>query len=83
MNFTSKSSNKSSDIENYYLNRGMELVTDKLNIEVLNDRDLFNKFSNNNEHIDMSNITNENNFGMPIFNGQIMNNKKKVESSRQ
>ena len=48
-------------------------------MEMLNDRDLFNHFSNRNEQIDMtSSKPDEFNMGMPLYNGQIMNNKKNL-----
>lgn len=69
--------------ENYYLNRGMDLISDgNLNIQVLNDRDLFNRFSNGDEQIDTTSIKpNEFNYGMPMYNGQILNNKKELLST--
>lgn len=71
------------DIENFNLNREMDIYKNsKKNIQILDDRDLFNKFSNGNEQIDITNsINTENNFGMPVFNGQILNNKKSLLSS--
>ena len=45
-------------------------------IEMLNDRDLFNKTSNMSEEVDMSNTDFLSTFGMPTFSGQIFKNKK-------
>jgi len=46
---------------------------------VLNDRDLFNKFSNINDEIDVTSIKHgETNYGMPVVNNNIMNNKKNL-----
>jgi hypothetical protein len=47
-------------------------------IEILNDRDLFNKTSNMNEELDMSNNDFLDSFGMPMFGGQIFKNKKSL-----
>jgi len=74
------------DIENFNLNREIDIgygnTNDKINKEYLNDRDIFNKFSNGNDIIDYSDIKhNEFTYGMPIFNGQIQNNKKSLISS--
>jgi hypothetical protein len=78
------------NLENYGLNREMEVMLNKnskkqttiTNSQYLNDRDMFNKFSNGNEIIDYTEIKHdESNFGMPIFNGQILNNKKSLISS--
>ena len=81
-NFKNKNT-KIYDMENFNLNREMEIYkTSNKNILLLDDRDLFNKFSNGNEQIDISNNNNiEENFGMPIFNGQILNNKKSLLSN--
>ena len=50
-----------------------------INAQYLNDRDIFNKFSNGNDIIDYTEIKHdESNLGMPIFNGQILNNKKSL-----
>ncbi len=78
------------NLENYGLNREMDVMLNKnskrqttiTNSQYLNDRDMFNKFSNGNEIIDYTEIKHdENNYGMPIFNGQILNNKKSLISS--
>ena len=81
-NFKNKNT-KIYDMENFNLNREMEIYkTSNKNILLLDDRDLINKFSNGNEQIDISNNNNiEENFGMPIFNGQILNNKKSLLSN--
>lgn len=47
-------------------------------IEILNDRDLFNRTSNANEELDMSNNDFMDSFGMPTFGGQILKNKKSL-----
>lgn len=47
-------------------------------IEMLNDRDLFNKTSTMGEELDMSNNDFLDSFGMPTFSGQIFKNKKSL-----
>ena len=75
------------NLENFGLNREIDLVhgnnTKKIvNSQYLNEREMFNKFSNGNEIIDYTEIKHdESSFGMPIFNGQILNNKKSLISS--
>jgi hypothetical protein len=70
------------NIENFNLNREIDLSIKNNSIEILNDRDFFNKFSNINEQLDMSNTKHDEfNYGMPVFNGQILNNKKSLISS--
>lgn len=78
--FQARSDRRNNSIEHFNLNRGMDIsVKNETNFEVLNDRDMFNHFSNGNEQIDMSTIKpNDNTFGMPLFNSQIMNNKKNL-----
>ena len=80
------------NLENYGLNREMEIMLNKnskkqttiTNSQYLNDRDMFNKFSNGNEIIDYTEIKHdESNYGMPIFNGQILNNKSNVDNHSQ
>ncbi len=79
-------------LENFNLNREMDLImgesekkknkTTIINSQYLNDRDMFNKFSNENEQVDMTNVKHDEfNYGMPIFNGQILNNKKSLITS--
>jgi hypothetical protein len=74
-------------IKDYKLNREMNVYDrrDKKS-EFLEDRDLFNKFSNVYEQLDISNFPsvsndNEYNLGMPIYNTQIFNNKKSLLST--
>lgn len=78
------------NIENFNLNREIDLIIgdhnekkiDIVNSQYLNDRDMFNKFSNGNDVIDYSDIKHDEfNYGMPIYNGQIQNNKKSLISS--
>jgi hypothetical protein len=72
------------NMENYNLNREMDLVNSGgiSNDKILGDRDIFNKFSNENEQLDMTMVKHdEYNYGMPIFNGQILNNKKSLITS--
>lgn len=72
------------NVENYNLNREMDLVHsgNVSNDKILGDREIFNKFSNENEQLDMTTVKHDEfNFGMPIFNGQILNNKKSLISS--
>jgi hypothetical protein len=78
--FQARMDRKNNSIENYNLNRGIDVYTkDDKKLEVLNDREMFNHFSNNYEQIDMTNIKpNENTHGMPLFNPQILNNKKNL-----
>jgi len=48
-------------------------------MDLLNDRELFNHFSNGEEQLDLTNSKpDEFNMGMPMHNGQIMNNKKNL-----
>ena len=78
--FQARSDRRNNSIENFNLNRGMDVFTknEKTN-EMLNDRDMFNHFSNGYEQIDMTNVKpNENANGMPLFNPQILNNKKNL-----
>lgn len=76
--FQARSDRRNNSIENFNLNRGMDVyIKNEKNFEVLNDRDMFNHYSNGNEQIDMSAFKpNENAYGMPLFSPQIMNNKK-------
>lgn len=78
--FQAKSDRRNNSIENFNLNRGMDVYVKKeKNMDVLNDRDMFNHFSNGNEQIDMSTMKpNENAYGMSLFSPQIMNNKKNL-----
>ena len=46
------------------------------NIQILNDRDMFNKFSNTNESIDTTSFNLTDSYGMPIPGGSTTNNKK-------
>ena len=58
---------------------GIQQKKSKNTLEMLNDRELFNHFSNGNEQIDMTNTKPEDfNMGMPIHNAQILNNKKNL-----
>jgi hypothetical protein len=78
--FHPRSDRRNNSVENYNLNRGMDVFTkNEKNFEVLNDRDMFNHFSNEYEQIDMTNVKpGENTHGMPLFNPQILNNKKNL-----
>jgi hypothetical protein len=78
--FQAKSDRRNNSMENFNLNRGMDIyLKNEKNLDVLNDRDMFNHFSNGNEQIDMSTMKpNENAYGMPLFSPQIMNNKKNL-----
>jgi len=72
--------------KDYRLNRAITSYIEPPSIksDFLEDRDLFFKFSNNNQQIDMSkfpDISIENNLGMPVFNTQIHNNKKGLLSN--
>jgi hypothetical protein len=78
--FQVRSDRRNNSIENFNLNRGMDVFTkNEKTCEVLNDRDMFGLFSNGYEQIDMTNVKpNENSHGMPLFNPQILNNKKNL-----
>jgi hypothetical protein len=66
----------------YRLNREINLYDKKsIKSNFLEDRDLFYKFSNVNEQLDISNFPHTNEeyaLGMPIYNSQILNNKKSL-----
>lgn len=49
--------------------------------QMLNDRDMFNKFSNQNDSIDVSNGNFYDSYGMPIQGGSVSNNKKSLLST--
>lgn len=51
------------------------------NIQILNDRDMFNKFSNTNETIDTTSFNLTDSYGMPIQGGSTSNNKKSLLST--
>lgn len=51
------------------------------NAPILNDRDMFNKFSNTNETIDTSTFNPTDAWGMPIQGGSTSNNKKSLLST--
>jgi hypothetical protein len=78
--FQARSDRRNNSIENFNLNRGMDVFTkNEKTFEMLNDRDMFNHFSNGYDQIDMTNVkVNENANGMPLFNPQILNNKKNL-----
>jgi hypothetical protein len=79
--FQAKSEKRNMSTENFNLNRGMDVFTGSNDkpMSMLNDRDMFNHFSNTYEQIDMTNIKpNENAYGMPLFSPQILNNKKSL-----
>lgn len=63
--------------------REMDLYNGKSkpNIEILNDRDMFNKFSNTNDSIDTSSFNLTDSYGMPIQGGSTSNNKKSLLST--
>jgi hypothetical protein len=78
--FQPRSERRNNSIENFNLNRGMDVFTKNENLpDMLNDRDMFNHFSNGYEQIDMTNVKpNESSNGMPLFNPQILHNKKSL-----
>jgi hypothetical protein len=86
-NIESEKMYKMEMIKDYKLNREMNVYDRKdKKSEFLEDRDLFNKFSNVYEQLDISNfpsVSNDNEFnlGMPIYNTQIFNNKKSLLST--
>src|SRR3990167_10712465 len=51
------------------------------NAPILNDRDIFNKFSNTNETIDTTSFNPSDVWGMPIQGGSTSNNKKSLLST--
>jgi len=51
------------------------------NAPILNDRDMFNKFSNTNETIDTTSFNPTDVWGMPIQGGSTSNNKKSLLST--
>lgn len=63
--------------------REMDLYDKKsqTNIQMLNDRDMFNKFSNTNESLDTSSFNLTDSYGMPIQGGVTTNNKKSLLST--
>jgi hypothetical protein len=63
--------------------REMDLYDNKSkpNIQILNDRDIFNKFSNTNDTIDTSLFNLTDSYGMPIQGGSTSNNKKSLLST--
>jgi hypothetical protein len=75
--------NNNRGIENFNLTREIDLKKEVSiqDLKVLNDRDLFNKISNPNEEIDMSSFSLKDTYGMPYYNGQILNNKKSLLSN--
>ena len=50
----------------------------KPNIQILNDRDMFNKFSNTNDSIDTSSFNLSDSYGLPVHGGSTANNKKSL-----
>jgi len=75
-------SNNRNSTNNFAFGRQLELGNNnKTNIEVLNDRDLFNKLSNTNETIDTSTFNLSDYWGMPIQGGSTTNNKKSLLST--
>jgi len=70
----------SENIENFKLNREINLFSNS-NKNILEDRDMFNQFSNISENIDITSFNLNDSYGMPIHNGQIMNNKKSLLSN--
>ena len=63
--------------------REMDLYNNKSkpNIQILNDRDMFNKFSNTNDTIDTSSFNLTDSYGMPVQGGSTSNNKKSLLST--
>lgn len=63
--------------------REMDLYNNKNkpNIQILNDRDMFNKFSNTNDSIDTSSFNLSDSYGMPMQGGNTSNNKKSLLST--
>ncbi|AYV80224.1 MAG: hypothetical protein Gaeavirus18_1, partial [Gaeavirus sp.] len=79
--FEVRSDRRNFGTENFNLNRGIDVIpSDKdNNSNLLNDRDLFYKFSNGNEQLDLTHVKHdESAHGMPLFNPQILNNKKNL-----
>ena len=63
--------------------REMDLYNNKSkpNIQILNDRNMFNKFSNTNDSIDTSSFNLTDSYGMPVLGGSTSNNKKSLLST--
>lgn len=82
--FQQRSVKKNNISENFNLNRGMDIYLKNnnpknlQNLEVLNDRDMFFHFSNENEQISMSSLKPDDSMGLRMFNPQISNNKKNL-----
>lgn len=49
--------------------------------QILNDRELFNKFSNTNDSVDVASFNMTDSYGMPIAGGSTSNNKKSLLST--
>lgn len=61
--------------------RDARIPQTQLNLQILNDREMFNKFSNTNDQIDMSSFNLSDSYGMPIVGGSTSNNKKSLLST--
>ena len=57
----------SENIENFKLNREINLFSNS-NKNILEDRDMFNQFSNISENIDITSFNLNDSYGMPIHN---------------
>lgn len=70
------------NMDNFNLNREISIYNRNNSFQILDDRDLFNKFSNNNNDIiDTTPLNIDNNFGMPVYGGSTINNKKNLLST--
>jgi len=74
--------NKKSNITPAF-SREIDLNKNKLesNKQILNDREMFNKFSNTNDTIDTSSFNLSDSYGMPMLGGSTTNNKKSLLST--
>ena len=59
----------------------MHKTNQNSNVQILNDREMFNKFSNTNETIDTSSFNLTDSWGMPVQGGHTTNNKKSLLST--
>ncbi len=86
-NFSSQQNNSQLKPPNssmsWVFGREYDIYKDKpsSNIQILNDRDMFNKFSNTNDTIDTTSFNLSDTYGMPIQGGSTTNNKKSLLST--
>ena len=61
-----------------YGNKNGNRVNQVVSSQMLNDREMFNKFSNSNDSIDTSSFSLADSYGMPVQGGMTSNNKKSL-----